>query len=273
MISNEISSLGIELECGFLRNYKSYILENVKDSRNVVFAYDGSVYVPKPIEIGNYEEVGEFQTGAEIKYYSNSKKDLNDFVQAVYEHGKAKTNDSCGFHLHVIFKDMDKWVKLLSNKNIQRAFYREFRKEFKGNTKYLRRLRNRYCKKRFDENSVIRSLNNYYNWDNNSVGRYYGINLSALRKHGTIEFRLLPHQETFQEANRTLDWFVSTIKKLDKYKGVIAKKTICFSNEVLRENLSIYPQDNEDIINAYTIERNDDVVIDTLNIKVGVLNV
>lgn len=247
MISREIKSLGIEFEGSFKNKETLQVIKNTFNyPERFEIKSDGSVHV--------YHDTNKISNG-EVTFYSTSKREIIDFLDKMFRIGNAKTNSSCGLHVHVLFNDMDKWIKLLSNRGFQTAFFKEYLKEFGLISKYKFRLTSRWCKRRYDENNIINGINR-----TNFGTRYKAINFQALIRHGTIEFRLFPYQEDFVEAQNTINWFVNTLTKLaHKNMTLVPKKQIDYFSS--RINSDRYIDLNNDIIEKETtINQNQNLI-------------
>jgi hypothetical protein len=223
-ISKQIKSLGIELECGTkIPNSQLSILasDELEDYFNLTLKSDGSV--------GVYGD-DIVNTCMEATFHSDKINEINTFLKIMYEDAKAKTNSSCGFHVHVKFKDQKKWTALFSNQVFQTIFYREYLKHFKNlypeTSKYKDRLQNGFCKRAYNEYDM-KNIITYIEGlrSGSSASRYKGINLLSIKKHGTIEFRIFPYQENLEEAMKTIVWLIETLDKMP-IKSHVAKKDI-----------------------------------------------
>ena len=216
MITKNIESIGLEFEGGIdyydLDRLKSWLRDKGWLNRFKVDT-DGSVYV------GNKEF-----SDAELKFWHSSMNKIFEFTDYLYNKCDFKTNESCGLHVHVKFKDCNKALSLMSFKPFWNDFldvYVKFAKSWlseKRKKKYLRRLDNGYCLAKYREKDVVEQIKGYYRCSS----RYRAINLNSFKRFKTIEFRILPNQDDFEEFKVTITWFVKVIDKLfEKYKNVV----------------------------------------------------
>lgn len=194
-----IKSIGIELEGGLNKTELSKI-ERWVIKNNLTRFYqskrDGSVSVRK-----------KTITNAELLFWNTDKEKVFEFLEVCYNNG-FETNKSCGFHIHLKFDDMENMINMISHYKIQKEFIKAY-KEWASRKapKYERRLTNYYCLGKTTSNGIINNMSGYGT-------RYKAINLSSLRTHKTIEFRIMPNQISSDEAKETINWLIETLGKL-----------------------------------------------------------
>ncbi|MEM1521387.1 MAG: hypothetical protein QXV05_04210 [Candidatus Korarchaeum sp.] len=194
-----IRSVGVELEGGIRESAISYLRSEF--GPRVVVGYDGSVKVPGDSEDWRYD--------AEIRFWSESLDELLRFVRSAFDLGLTQ-NASCGNHHHFVFGYHSLIVSAMATPRLYRDFMREYGKFMKGlpdelRPKYERRIDNRYCAFPSKENMRYAIL---------GLERYYSVNFAAMYKHGTLEVRLPPHVEDYDEFARVHLWLVKTMDSL-----------------------------------------------------------
>ncbi len=206
MISKYILSLGMEMEGGLNTDEMKMVnrwLQNCDlKQKYTSWSSDGSISGIRK----DYSDV-------ELKFWHTDLKVINSFLECLYKSG-FETNKTCGFHIHIILdKDL---YSLFSYHRFYRMFIILYKQQFSGRIKYILRLSNNYCKEGYSVTRVMSQLGSPYH---NSC-RYNAINLNCYKKQGTIEFRILPNQESSMEAISTLKWFITTIEFIcDSIKG------------------------------------------------------
>jgi len=203
-MKNWIRSVGCEIEGGILEagDYDSLYREGGRLVRDFTIGGDVSVWVSEC----EYESV-------ELKfwfYYPKEYENAKKFIKFVFE--RLKQNHTCGNHIHLKFKG-DVWT-LISFPKFFRKFKEEYVKfsESKGKRKdiYLSRLKERWCRYRYSELTVVNQLRRSYRL----ADRYTMINLNSFPKYKTIEFRILPFVLGAEEYLENLEWLINTVNKL-----------------------------------------------------------
>jgi hypothetical protein len=186
-----IRSFGVELE-GYIASNKYPQLQGfVQSSPRGSYGYDGSIRPPSGT------------TEFEARFWTNDLDEMAWWLDACYKIG-AKTNSSCGFHIHV--KPVPEKIYAFATKHYWDEFYTRYREFAKGKPrKYLERLNNHYCAWKEWSVDALRSHD-----------RYSAINLYSLIENNaeTIEHRLLPHQEDAKEADTSVRWLINTASEL-----------------------------------------------------------
>jgi hypothetical protein len=143
-------------------------------------------------------------SNVEIRLWSDRFHMLADFLGFAYNECGFATNDTCGFHVHMKFGDMAGAASLFSSPSVNREFLDLYSQKF-PDAKYQDRIYNSHCSagnvgpERYIEDYKLICF-----YKNSAV------NIGAYRSNGTIEFRILPHQESAEEAVESLDWIVKT---------------------------------------------------------------
>ncbi len=193
MISKSIHSLGLELECGMDREEYDEFRSRYSANPRCKIGTDGSV------DVADKE-----MRGLEIRYWSEDKGEIYQFLHDTYGIG-ARTNNTCGFHLHVKFTNLQLGLHMVSTKNYQNEFISRYKENFPSR-KYQDRLKNHYSSwNGFDFGRMLAQEILYYK----DSSRYYAVNINPFKQYKTIEFRIFPYQYNDDEAIKTLEWFLS----------------------------------------------------------------
>lgn len=207
MISKYIQSVGFEIECGTDFNYRNFkvLVKNERFERTS----DSSVCV------GECEYDDE-----EFKFWSDKLSEIWKIGKILWKKMKIKQNSTCGNHFHFKFSEEIKggvfWQDFVEK------FIQLYQKKYHDNPKYLFRLANQYSKKN-EKDYVEKFLNN------ESVSRYRSINfLSFLEHQKTLEIRIMPHAENFEEWKSQLMFEIRFIndyfRKFKKVEKIEVKK-------------------------------------------------
>jgi hypothetical protein len=201
-----IGSIGLELECGIPSSKRTAFERWAHQKYGDRFEPSGD-----PTAGGGGEG---YVQGREYLLHSTSMPDLLDFVDKAYNTYGVKANSHCGFHIHMkpntrkLSYDLVK--ASIAHKAFQEEFIDKFRAEYAGKPKYLNRLVSTYSRWNYNTENVRGQLMRGGN-------RYTPINLlSTTEPQGTIEFRLMPNQESGAEAQRTLKWMGKTVNGMFK---------------------------------------------------------
>lgn len=197
-----IASAGVELECEVPRAPGwTAAMASICDRSNgrMERHRDGSVHALRP---GN--------ESAEFTFWSTSMAELGAWLDGMYASG-AVTNPSCGFHVHVRPEDRYRWAFAT------RGYWDGFKAAYQAMARAHPR-RGIYVARETCNWSSFRewSLQEAADLAAGSSLRYAAVNLQSLTRHrfGTIEHRILPDQETAEEARSSLGWLVSTASRL-----------------------------------------------------------
>lgn len=198
-----ILKLGYEIEGEFDPTFA----DNMKTEGSI--GGDGSVNTcPEGHKFSEDFMTAEFKSKpTPIKKVESLTRILALFQQA-YKLNAYHWNKSAGFHIHFSFKP--KIPCELWSMQFQKYFHTELQKKF-PEVLGLRR-RNRYCKVVNSEEEIAFSDN-----------RYKSINfLGAMKKHGTIEFRIFPADEPIKMQ----EYMLFTIKTIQKFLKIANEKGI-----------------------------------------------
>jgi len=252
MITQNIKSIGIELEGGINSNdlgkLKNFVKEN---SLNDYFGYgyDYSVNVSDK----DYYNI-------EIRFWHYDLNIFFKFIEYVFNECKFKQNNTCGNHIHLKFLDDEKALSIFSYRKAWKMFldeYKNFAYSFtdeKTINKYLSRLNNRYCLARYSSKVVISQLRHY----EKDSSRYRAINLNSYNINKTIEIRILPYFNNFDEAKKSIEWLIKTIDNIYNIRKSVMNKTTIDLNFDNNRNFD------------YTIKKEN---IKDLNMKIKIIKI
>jgi hypothetical protein len=208
-VNKYIKSVGVELEGGVPRPYTELLkLAEVLKLRGFYIGADMSVNVPPPEDFDDH-----WNSSAEIKFWVPFERlgDLAVFVIELWRMG-FRQNETCGNHIHFIFKDHVFTVSLLFNARAVHIFQRLYHAYAKRKgEKYLARESNRYCK--FYSKDMGKAAVEVANNACNST-RYRSVNFNSLYRHGTLEVRILPHADSPQEYIENLAWLIRAVNRV-----------------------------------------------------------
>jgi hypothetical protein len=229
-----IKSIGIELEGGFYnREDGDYFYNEVsqKDwSSRFQWGNDGSV------DLG---EDDYYYYDLELKFWSDDINEILDFVKFAFDCG-FEQNGTCGNHIHIRAKRKD-YYDLISNEEFFGIFINGFKKKFKDKIKFLDRLSNEYCS---IENLGQRIKNQI---KKETSFRYTAINfLSLMESQKTLEFRIMPYADNFEEYKEMFLWLIETIERLidefvtgertiEKRLMIVEKNNLTLTEKILKK--------------------------------------
>lgn len=223
MISKVVESIGIELECGITTKGANRLVDRFSKwpiGANLNIGSDISVKVNRNPGLSILDN-------REIRFYSDKWVDIKHFLKWAYEYG-AKTDSSCGFHLHVEFVNHEFTLLSLAEKKFVSDFLHEYLvtfSSFEQHEKYLSRLSNKYSKRNTESSATLKRIVFDGDWSDRRVA----VNFSSVNKHkrqivtktgrstmmlGTLEFRVFPNQNSAEEAITTVTWLVDVLDKL-----------------------------------------------------------
>lgn len=222
-INSVVESAGIEFECG-INNRKYRNVEKFFDKWHLkdrlMSGRDPSVAVYEP---GREIQDRDWRASAEIAFWSDKKIDLIHFLQYMGKAG-ARTNDTCGMHVHVKFKNMARGVAVFASCAVRQRFdemYVAYANTIPEYTRlFMRRMTTHYSDATCSQSIIKQQLKANTHYDQS---RYHQVNLAALYRTGTVEFRILPGMEWPLNKQNFL-WLMSTVEKL--YKQSYNKKAI-----------------------------------------------
>jgi Putative amidoligase enzyme len=195
-----IVSAGVEFECFFDDEHSLVECDEfVERCPRATVSDDGSIE----------SDDSDFDSTREYTFWSTDPREIVEWMRRIYEYG-AVTNSSCGFHIHVKPEAERTW------RFATRHYWDEFERRYRAfanarddSQKYLDRMDNDYSAMTPWSRSFIRALLN-------EEARFTAVNLGSLLKHnyGTVEHRIMPHQENSEEAAVTLLWLLQTVSSL-----------------------------------------------------------
>lgn len=187
-----IKAIGTEIECGTDRDDQ---LRRIAEKYGAVKDYDGSVSVPA--QYGCIELKRKWLVNRELRF-------LRGFAEEVF--AVARQNHTCGNHFHVSLKN--EATSIMASERFMRLFIKAYKKAYAGNEKYIGRLKNRYCKGIVSSQRIALQLG----WREGQ--RYTAINAAAFPKHGTVEFRLMPHADNATEYMSQARFILKTVEAI-----------------------------------------------------------
>lgn len=217
-----VRDVGFELEGGMHRHEMKRLEEHVANTGYFAGYYDHG-----------YEDGlnvnGKGERNLEVKFWSPDYGVVVDVLRYAYAKCGFATNHRCGFHVHMTFEDMPKAVSFFSSVAVQNEFRFEYERQFAGSQKYLGRLTSEHCRH-----------DNVHGLSVSGKVLYVGpatISLLAYPTHGTIEFRILPNQESWIEAVRGLEWLVRTVDRMYEIHGGVAADSVLAPEKVREDRM------------------------------------
>jgi hypothetical protein len=237
-----IRSFGVELECmvpnsslAAVRALAAAFYTANPDDPRMVIKTDGSIQ-----NMSSY--AGERMTfwspnysPCEILFWSTSFEEMGVWLRKMYDEFGVRTNQSCGFHIHV--RPFKNRLWQFATRGYFEQFiaaYRQLATE-KG-PRFESRLSCHWCVPAPWNAREIRNLAGhiYTNSYGQRVGvlgeridRYRAVNLDSIGKckKNTIEHRLMPNQETAADALEAVRWVVATASRIITQSLVIDAET------------------------------------------------
>jgi hypothetical protein len=221
-----VASVGVEVECGIPDREGVRWVETFEmvDNR---FSYgsDGSVSVP-----------GCWDSDAELRYWAYVPEEWRRFVTVLrwlWEEVGIKQNSTCGNHIHIRMRN--DWMQALIHPRFVKYFqrsYLNFATKQNNPQKYIARIRSTY--------SSFYRWRSYQDLENQvresyqvSGSRYMSINYWSLHdSQRTLEFRIMPWAENFQEH---LNMILFIVRVIERYCNAIRKGKIelkCSETEI-----------------------------------------
>jgi hypothetical protein len=146
-------------------------------------------------------------TPLEALFYTSTLEEMKEWLDICYGDWGIVPNHTCGFHVHIKPRPELMWA--MATKPYWDGFveaYNDYAKETSSPKKYRERITNHY------------SAVTPWSWENVSqrTSRYQAINLCSVDAHhtGAVEHRILPFQESPQEAITSLKWLLGTASDL-----------------------------------------------------------
>jgi len=157
------------------------------------------------------------------KYNDNIINDINDFAVFLFRY--FKQNKTCGNHIHVSFvKTKNVANVFFTYKKFWDRFIEDYKSSFRTNEKYMKRLENSYCKPAYNRTNIRLICDSRYVCGD----RYYAINLLSFGKHGTIEFRIMPHADNSNEYINQIKWVLDEINIIFSEKNNLSRNYVYF---------------------------------------------
>ena len=230
-----IKAIGWELECGsdyhsdsIIRAVKKFNLKDCEVVDDGSVGVDGCQYCSTEIRLGG------------------DTKSVIDAGVSLMENDYAIQNSSCGNHIHVFFTRVSD-RKLWTWRNPQERFIGRYKRDFHENNKYLKRLTESYSRWiGYNLGEAIAGVKG-----SNDGSRYRAINMYSLRKHGSVEFRILPYFENAKEARKSIEWLLDAIIYITRTTTAMDNKD--FGAERLCENF--YDEELYQAIECNTVEK------------------
>lgn len=216
-LSPGVASAGIEFECG-ISDFQFRKVETFfgrwRLGSHILNGSDGSVLVEKPLSFTTDPKYRNWRPNAEIAFWSDKKIDLTHFLEYMNKAG-ARTNRSCGMHVHFKFDDMARAIAVFASCTVRNRFtemYTKFANEQTGvfHERLIDRLHSRYAITGCDNTIVKQQLIASTHHD---MSRYRQINLASLHRTHTIEVRILPGIEYPDNKTQVL-WLIKTMSQL-----------------------------------------------------------
>jgi hypothetical protein len=234
---NYVASVGVEVECGIPTREGVMLVEALERSDNR-FSYgcDGSVSVP-----------GCWDTDAELRYwvYVEEWGRMVTVLRWLWEEIEIRQNSSCGNHIHIRMKD--DWMQPLIHPRFIKYFqrsYLNFARKQSNPQKYIARTRSTY--------SAFYRWRSYQDLEDQvresfqvSGSRYRSINYWSLHdSQRTLEFRIMPWAENFEEHLNMILFIVKTVERycnsIHKGKIELSCSETTFSPVVTRLNATVF---------------------------------
>ncbi|MGI0059111.1 MAG: hypothetical protein ACREBJ_05015, partial [Nitrosotalea sp.] len=92
--------------------------------------------------------------------------------------------------------------------SFQKKFIMRYLKTFGDKIKYVKRLDDPYCIAEWSPKLLDLQLKEYGN------ARRSAINLGAYAKHRTLEIRLFPNQDSYEEAINSVKWVITNVDEI-----------------------------------------------------------
>lgn len=208
-----IKNVGVELEGGIYEKALDLFVEKTKRNNfysRVSIGYDGSVNVYPSAYVHHW---GDWYNNVEIRFWSDDIDELLFYVDSLFGLGFVQ-NATCGNHHHFKFTS-PLALSIMASSTFYNAFVREYKKfAMKKGEKYMKRIRNTYCKVPTNERELCLSV----------LGndRYFALNFHSVFKHSTFEVRILPYADSYKEFEEMHIWLCRTLDRLiRKYKDTL----------------------------------------------------
>ena len=222
--NNPINKIGLEIEC-FIRSEEKSMLYGLSLDDNEYLANDLRDRGVSVDEIGWDSSIDSFPFFINGMYNANCfeikllyKYEGYIFIQKLEKAASVifrhfEQNKSCGNHIHISWENSFKAAEELMKPDATEYFIRRYREEYKDSGKYISRLNNKYCYQVWEFESISDYLD-YRKKNKHKEHRYSVINYESLFKHGTVEFRIMPHAEDWYEYVDQVEWLIGVVKEI-----------------------------------------------------------
>lgn len=166
-------------------------------------------HMAENFEVGTDGSISGFQWTYEVRFHDYNISKLLKVAEKVFN--ILKQNRSCGNHFHFSFVNTAaaaEFFNLYPHLRLAELYERFFGKR----KKYMDRFNCGWCDVPKNTNDLMRNIRH---------NRYYAINLQALKKHKTVEIRLMPFASSFAEWKKqlafTINFVEDTLQHSDEY--------------------------------------------------------
>ena len=200
-MKNYIENMGIELEGQVPRNKFDESFSNIKQFE-----------IPHKERIGGY--VGMSANKSEYRgfewHYFGTIKEIDSFLDVMFNNIGYQGHASCGFHVHVKLKD-----KQMYNYTFCKDFWTEFQKAYENkyakNEKFLKRMTCSWSRIEYPKDKILTggksSAFNHYHLHDSKDDKSYN-------KIPTLEVRIMPYQDSKEEAMDSLVFLKKTMNRI-----------------------------------------------------------
>ena len=122
-----------------------------------------------------------------------------------------ETNRTCGFHIHISFKQHINYYKLFSWDFVEK--FQNYIKTMFTTEGEKRRLTNQYCRFYPNMKAFLRLTKTF-------SSRYCAVNFCSYREHKTIEFRIFPGVQKPEDFNKYLNMLTEFISAFLEKKNL-----------------------------------------------------
>lgn len=236
-----IKQIGLEFECFMLDSQgfydetneipinREYILKGINKKKfgmkDLSIGTDGSISADDDIsytmKTENGVEIPHSQFACslfnlEIKsrwdYNEEFFNKLERYAQFMFKY--FGQNDSCGNHIHLSFKEEMLGFACFTFKKYWDMIITSYKEKFINSEyydriKYANRFKCGFCNPQYDYRNIILIINK-----NEDAERMKAINLLSYEKHGTVEFRMMPYAEDWNEYIDQIKWLIETVETI-----------------------------------------------------------
>ena len=239
----DLFQIGVEIEGSFVNDE-----DDIEECSEGYFSRDNDSIK----EDGSISDIGEGYAIELVTPIITSEEEEKSFVDAVKSiettlsdyKGFAYVNSSAGTHIHLDFNhksierlkelgykgeiSRDLLLRIFDSVDFERFFFEEYFKAFRLQ-KFWKRLQNSYCKPFIGTRSSGQELNEYralndIEREKGERDRYRWLNVTCLREHRGIEFRIFPYIQTTKGLLDVIEFTQAVVLRYFKKKGT--KKNI-----------------------------------------------